>query len=36
MWHNLGSEKFAIRITKHVLFFGEFSLQHGATPGRGK
>ena len=31
MWHNLCSEKFAIGIAKHVLLFGEFPLQHGAT-----
>ena len=32
MWHNLCCEKFAIGVAKHVLFFGEFSLQHGMAP----
>ena len=32
MWHNLGGEKLAIGIAKHILFFGELSLQHGAPP----
>jgi len=33
MWHNLIGEKFAIGVSEHALFFGEFSLQHGAPPG---
>ena len=33
MWHNLIGEKLAVGVAEHLLFLGEFSLQHTVPPG---